>query len=87
MNKAFQAWKKRVVHDLDELAEGKDEGEERIEKEKTDWMSDFCFGNQQTPGMGALVSLGPTSSTEELLPYHTIPFNTERSVRYVETYR
>eukprot|EP00965_Chrysotila_dentata_P234061 6199967-Pleurochrysis_carterae.AAC.1 len=35
INKAFQTWKKRVLHELDEQAEGKEEGEERSEKEKT----------------------------------------------------
>eukprot|EP00965_Chrysotila_dentata_P140366 4640686-Pleurochrysis_carterae.AAC.1 len=73
MNKAFQAWKKRVVHDLDKLAEGKDEGEERIEKEKTDWMSDL-LREPTNPRNGCL------SFTEAYIldrgaitiPYHTL---------------
>eukprot|EP00965_Chrysotila_dentata_P004599 149832-Pleurochrysis_carterae.AAC.1 len=35
MNKAFQTWRKRLRHEFDEQGEGKEEGKERLEREKT----------------------------------------------------
>eukprot|EP00965_Chrysotila_dentata_P047243 1567474-Pleurochrysis_carterae.AAC.1 len=35
MNKAFQRWRSRVRHECDEQVEGKEEGDRRIERERT----------------------------------------------------
>eukprot|EP00965_Chrysotila_dentata_P078354 2582323-Pleurochrysis_carterae.AAC.1 len=65
MNKAFQTWKKKITYEQ----EGKVEGVEgRSEREKTK-------ENTKTPEMGASGHLGPSSSKEELIPYHTIDNN------------
>eukprot|EP00965_Chrysotila_dentata_P154625 5109347-Pleurochrysis_carterae.AAC.1 len=58
MNKAFQRWRTRIRHECDEQMEGKEDGNGRLERERTygikHWgKDDFLAGNVKTPEMGA----------------------------------
>eukprot|EP00965_Chrysotila_dentata_P052355 1736629-Pleurochrysis_carterae.AAC.1 len=68
MNKAFQRWRSRVRHECDEQAEGKEEGDRRLERERglmeLNIGDDFFAGNAKTPEMGAPGPLRLTSSQE-----------------------
>eukprot|EP00965_Chrysotila_dentata_P257997 6213062-Pleurochrysis_carterae.AAC.4 len=79
MNIIFQRWRKGTRHEYEKQTEGEVDGDGRIEKEKRNfckWGLDdsgwLLVGNVKTPEMGASGLLRPTSSNEEILPYHTI---------------
>eukprot|EP00965_Chrysotila_dentata_P219784 6191354-Pleurochrysis_carterae.AAC.2 len=70
MQKAFQRWRKRVWHECDERAEGKEDGEGRKEREMTYGMKHWgqnprngCLGFPE----GYILARGDIT-----IPYHTI---------------
>eukprot|EP00965_Chrysotila_dentata_P101940 3364708-Pleurochrysis_carterae.AAC.1 len=71
MNKAFQKWRTRVKHENEEQVDGKKEGDRRLEKERT-----YGIKNWE---MGASGPLRLTSSQEEFIPNHTIPYTPARA--------
>eukprot|EP00965_Chrysotila_dentata_P078230 2578866-Pleurochrysis_carterae.AAC.1 len=82
MSQAFQSWKKRLGLEYNQQMRGKKEEERGEEREKTyktygikHWGRVRSMISIKTPVMGALGHLRLTSSIEELLPYHTIPYH------------
>eukprot|EP00965_Chrysotila_dentata_P210441 6185881-Pleurochrysis_carterae.AAC.2 len=80
MHMAFQRWRNGIWHDYDAQAAGMEDGEGRIEKERTYGIKHWgrvrtmprIHIQFKTPEMGASGPLRPTSSQEE--PYLTLPY-------------
>eukprot|EP00965_Chrysotila_dentata_P136833 4525585-Pleurochrysis_carterae.AAC.1 len=89
MYMAFQRWRKGTGHDYNTQSVGAEDGEGRIEKERTYGIKHWgrvrtiskIHIQSKTPEMGAPGPLGRTSSQEELLPYLILPYYTGSRTR------